>query len=557
MKEFLKRLWSSPSYQCALFSIAAILAVSFMGYHFGTFDQSIHIPFLKKFSDPSLYPNDHFLDLRFTHYSFFWFLFIPFLRLGILEISMFITYVFVVYLTFFAIWKLSRTLFNNPLVSLLSVIVFILPHLGFGLLTLIEFSLLNRTFVLPFLLLAIDAYLNKKYIRAFFILGIFYNFHVLSANFVLAMFLFDTMFRFKKIGWKKIVSGLVIFFITALPVLIWKAKTSPLDLTIRPEWYSIIRRGFLNHLFTFFSSDPKFFLLTLGGIGTVLLFYIGYRFGPKSELDRIVKNFVIAALIIIAFEFITATWFPITIIIQSQIVRVSIFFVLFGYLYFIHFLVFTYLKKGKEMQERFILLYIITLISGSPITVPVIWFVQQRFSSLWLLRAFTFFAIMAFVGVLVLASVLGIWSPGIYIFSKHDANYDVQIWAKNHTPKNALFITPPYPWLFYDTEWRVISERSTLAHLGELGEAAFAPNYLSYWTPRFEALAPGALAKFKGDIFENKNIIRGVFYNLTAEDIKKVAKKYGATYLVVEKPHAYAFPELYENSVYRVYAIIN
>jgi hypothetical protein len=65
-----------------------LLTVWIGGYHFGTFDQVIHIPFLKKLSDPNLYPTDAFLELRREHYSFFWLIFIPAYRAGILELGL-------------------------------------------------------------------------------------------------------------------------------------------------------------------------------------------------------------------------------------------------------------------------------------------------------------------------------------------------------------------------------------------------------------------------------------------------------------------------------------
>jgi hypothetical protein len=41
--------------------LAAGLAILLAGYHIGTFDQSIHIPFLKATSDASLFTSDPFL----------------------------------------------------------------------------------------------------------------------------------------------------------------------------------------------------------------------------------------------------------------------------------------------------------------------------------------------------------------------------------------------------------------------------------------------------------------------------------------------------------------
>jgi len=546
--------WKFPRYRYILFAIATFVSILFLGYHFGTFDQSIHIPFLKKFADPSLYPNDRFLDLRFTHFSYFWFLFIPFYKLGFLEISMFITYVGIIYLTFYAIWKLTKTLFDNPVVSFLSVVAFMFPHMGFSLLVLIEFSLLNRTFVLPFLLLAIDSYLNKRYFRAYGMLGFFSNFHVLSVNFVLAMFLFDSVIRLRSIGWKKLFLSLGLFVFFALPVLIWKSKVSPLDLSIRREWFSIIDRGLLHHLFIGFTTNPKFILLSLGGFGTLIMFFIGWYYSRKTQIDSVIARFTIAGIFILIVNFIVAQWLPVTIIVESQIVRVSAFILLFGYLYFIYFLV-KYYSENKTMTHRFLLLIFTTIISGSPIIPPFIWYIQKRFQSRQLLRFLTCVAFLSSVFFLFLAAKLGLWYPGIYVFAKKDADYDVQMWARMNTPKDAVFITPPTPWLFYDLEWRVISERSTVTHLGELAEAVFSPDYISYWRPRFESLAPHSLEKFRGDVFENKEMVKQAFYRLSTEELKKIAQQYGASYLVVEKPHLYNLPEVYGNTTYRVYLL--
>ena len=197
MIKFIKKLslliWNNSLYQYIFFTFTTTITVILMGYYFGSFDQAIHIPFLKKYADPTLYPNDPFFELSKYHYSFFWFMFLPFYRIGILEITMFFIHIAITFFTFWSIYRLSKTLFNNPLTSFLSTIAFVFPHIGFAGFPVFEFSLLNRTFVLPFLLLAIDYYLKRKYVFAYLILGLMYNLHIISVNFVLAMFLFDSI----------------------------------------------------------------------------------------------------------------------------------------------------------------------------------------------------------------------------------------------------------------------------------------------------------------------------------------------------------------------------
>ena len=172
---FAQRLARSPGRRHALFLGASLFTLLFVGYHFGTFDQTIHIPFLKKYADPTLYPGDPFFELRFQHYSYFWLLFLPFYRAGVLEVAMLVIHFLATYLTFWMLWALADTLFHSPLATLLSTLAFMVPHIGFAGFPIFEFSLLNRTFVLPFLLMAILLFLRGRVVWAFALLGVLYN----------------------------------------------------------------------------------------------------------------------------------------------------------------------------------------------------------------------------------------------------------------------------------------------------------------------------------------------------------------------------------------------
>jgi len=528
-----------------------------MGYYFGTFDQSSHIPFLKKYADPSLFPGDAFFDLRFTHYSYFWFFFLPFYRLGLLEPSMFVVYVLTIYATFWALWRLSQTLFDNPLSSLLSIIAFTLPHIGFAGFSVIEFSLLNRTFVLPFLLLALDLYLQRRYLLTFLLLGLLYNLHVISVNFVLFMVLFDALVQRNRVGWRAIVQGMIVFVIAASPVLIWKLGGSPVDFSPRWQWFSIISRGMLEILFYMLAPYPQILIVTLGGVSAIVLFFIARRHAPAPQHDRSITNFIYATLIILAVEIVTAQWYPATIIIQSQIIRAGLFVVIFGYLYFANYLAKGY-QSGRVARPDFTLLTSALACSICPVVLLIAWAGQRWISAARLRRmAVALLVLVTFVGMSAELYATNLWRPGIHIFAQRSPWYDAQVWARDHTPRDALFITPPQIWWFYDLEWRVISERSTVVTLSELLEAAFSPEYMDHWKPRFEALAPGALDQFQGDIFANIGTTAHAFYSLSTGDLRRVARTYGASYLVVEKPHRYAFPVVYENEEFIIYRLTN
>jgi uncharacterized protein DUF6798 len=550
-----ERFAKSPLLRHLLFLAATCCTIAFLGYYFGTFDQIIHIPFLKKGVNPSLYPNDPFFALRAQHYSYFWFLFWPFDRLGVLEVAMFVVHLLATYATFWALWALSDTLFQNPLANLFTVVLFAFPHIGFAGFPIFEFSLLNRTFVLPFLLWAITLYLRRRYLFAFLLVGLTYNLHLISANFVLAMFLFDGLLQFRAFGWRRLLLGMTAFVAGALPVLIWKLNGPPTDLSLRPEWLDLVSRSVLLNVYELFSLYPQVVLGTLSGAGALAIFFVARRRAPSAQHDRTLTNFVYAILLILAAQFVTTHWLPVAILIQLQIIRVGVFALLFGYLYCANGLAALY-QSGTLGRFDFRVLAVAAVASAFPVILVIVWTLQRVIrSARWRPWLATGALVVMYLGSAGLALHYRVWRPGIHIFPEQTAWHAAQLWARDHTPTEAVFISPPYLWWFYQSEWRVLSERGTVVTLSELIDAAFTPDYLTTWMPRFEAVAPGALARFKGDIFENLAITEQAYYSLSADDFRRIGQQYGASYLVVEKPNQRDLDVCYENEQYTIYAL--
>jgi len=535
------------------FILATGLTLGLMGYYFGTFDQVSHIPFLKKLADPSLYPNDRFFDLQKTHYSYFWLFFIPFFKVGILEPIMFVIYLFTVYFTFWNIYYLSFTLFNNKTAAFLSVIVFIFPHVGFAGFPVFEFSLINRTFVLPFLLLAINLYLQKRYYLSFFLLGLLYNLHVISVNFVIFMLIVDSLKqRFIK-NKATVILNCILFIIAALPVFLWKFGQSPIDLTVKPEWFSLISRGAFKHLFYYFEITPPTFLLTINGVATIVFYFLSQK-EFKSKYQQILNNFMVGAIIVLFAQLLATYFYPAVIIIQSQIVRIGIFVLIIGYLQFIAY--FNWLYYEKKISA-IALITLLSVIFFSPLFILtlVTWLLMRKFPTVTVIKVVLVLLFLSDFTIILVLSKLGIWRPQIHVYPEKNDNYRVQQWVKNNTDKSAFFIVPPSLWWFYDLDWRVISERSTVVTWSELLEAAFTPEYIPYWYSRFNDLAPGTLEKFNGDVINNFKVMENAYYSLDQSDFYRLSQKYQAQFLLVEKPHYYNFPIVYQNNSFILYQL--
>lgn len=539
-----------------LFVVLAFFTILLSGYYFGTFDQSIHIPFLKKEIDPTLFPGDPFFDLRKTHFSYFWYMFHPFYKAGLLEIGLFLVHFFATYLTFWAVWRLSVTLFRSSSTAFLCVLAIVLPHLGFAAFPLFEFSLLNRTFVFPFLLLSIEWYLKKQYLRSFFLLGLLFNLHALSVNFVIFMYAVDIFLQYLRGGLKDrkkaIGIAMVVFVAAALPVLIWKFGKSPIDFTLRYEWFEIITRSLMYTVFYPISTFPNVLLLTGSGVSAFLIYFMNKNLSSLSPYARNITNFFYAALTLIVLEVFVSFWFPVTVLVQFQIVRIGIFVLLFGYLFYIHAIVSRY-QNGQISGSMFAMLFASVAISPTPI-VPFLIGVLSRIAR---------FPLKIFIGWLVIgvcfclmgwyAFSTDIWRPGISLYPQKTDWVAVQLWAKTNTPKDALFVTPPERWWLFEPDWRVFSERSTLVTLSEVLEFAFTPEYTDSWKTRFSKVAPGALDQFGVDILESKRQTRDAYESLSDEQLQSLATEYNLSYIVVARPRVLPFPLVYQNDSFSVY----
>ncbi len=552
---FANKINQSFFHRQLFFLICTLISVVVSGYHYGTFDQAAHIPFVKHFADQSLYPSDPFLKLSSVHYSFFWQFFVPFEKLGILELSMFIVHLISTYLTLSMIWRLSMTIFKKPLTAIFAVLLFMLPHLGFGGLSILEFSLLNRTFVLPILLLAIDQYLNKKIILSFIFLGLAYNIHAISVHFVLALFSFDLLIRYRLASFKKLIPAAVVFIIGALPLLIWRFGSGGLDLSIQPAWFKLVSDGLLYHLFFPIGGSLFVLLLFLSGLSIGAIYFLFSKKEKDNKYFPSINNFVLISGVFVIVSYIISYLYPAVFLIQLQLVRAGIFILFFAYLFLANYLA-DQLEVHSELAAQTILILIAGIILPLPLLLlPIILITFIKIKIRIKEYAIGFLSLFL-IGISIYSLYFAeLWRPGIYINGKNDNWKEVALWARDNTALDARFITPPQQWSLNITDWRVISERQSLATYSEMLELIFEPNYMSDFKYRFELVSPGAINQFKGDFFKNRLIIKDRYYSLSQDQIINIAQQQGVSFIVLERPNHLGLHIAYQNDEFVVYQL--
>ncbi|PIR20612.1 MAG: hypothetical protein COV45_05280 [Deltaproteobacteria bacterium CG11_big_fil_rev_8_21_14_0_20_47_16] len=149
---------------------------------------------------------------------------------------------------------------------------------------------------------------------------------------------------------------------------------------------------------------------------------------------------------------------------------------------------------------------------------------------------------VAAVGLVVLFSTV---EPAMfYEFPWHPAGpwIDVQLAAARLTPKEAVLITPPYQLGF-----RMYSQRTIV---GEIQDGCILPlsrEFTLLWQPRMTDLG-----------VENRRDIPALvkyYRELSEKDVLRLAKKYNASFIVVESDKALNFKQLYKNDTYVLYAL--
>jgi hypothetical protein len=134
----------------------------------------------------------------------------------------------------------------------------------------------------------------------------------------------------------------------------------------------------------------------------------------------------------------------------------------------------------------------------------------------------------------------------------------LQLWAKDNTPKDAVFVAP-----LEMNGFRVFSNRSVFTDWVDGAAMHWKPGFEAEWVERLKRLGiTGMLIKESapwlcgmGNFADRKPIHRMIYSKMTEADFRRLAADYGVRYVIEDASKNLSFERAYSNGTFCVYKI--
>jgi len=604
-------LWLSA---CLFLALAQVLLA---GYQVGVGNQTIQIPFLKKLANPELYPQDAMISQTLEAYpSLFFRALAWFVPDGKFEGAYLLLHLLTAFGVLAASYALARTIFKSHWAGLVTVLLLFAGHHRAMAGDTIYWTGFTHTWAaFPLAIVALVFLYRGKLFWAFALTGLVFNVHALTGAYLGFMFAFWAVFEIRKLGGKKLLALFGIALATALPTLLWMlmSRQSFGEDWLRLAHIRSSQQLFLTSWWVAGNADiPRFALIA--GLGALAMSFVppefqrrktqllviaafillaaGYVFSEllpvasamRAQLFRVSRLFLILAFAHIAFgivcgwrqvfsarssfarglgcaEFVAATfvfaclalppWLPMlpvafavaTVVaiangrlstVQSVVVG-SVAMVCFAAWSTIHFSLgklgeWTFQSTGEGAGSVFGLALACGLLMWA-----VSWSAKRR---IWGAAGFVVMAVVVLGMRGNLPSLLGAGA-------REEAWIATQLWARENTPKDALFLTPTDRGGF-----RIHSERSVVVERRDGTQLFFSGAFAKDWWKRMTDVREGLLYDSEG----KRELERGKSLEAFGDaDLVELAKKFGATHVVLPAGAHRELPKLFENAEWAVY----
>lgn len=545
-----------------VFAAVSMLAVH--PYRYGGSGQAITVPYLKALVDPSLYPGDYLVAEAGYYYTFLWpIVAVAVARFGVDIPSLFaVAHAVCVWATFLAAFVIFRQLLRDTKVAFLALFLLLFGNtiaLG-GELALGVSAFRESVVALPLTLFAIAAWLGRRYVLSFVLLGVAFLIHPLTAAYAVGPLAVVAITERADVGRTRLFAAFGGFAAMVAPLLVWRAVSPPPDtgaaVVADPEWLALLELRSAHHVFPL---DWGWF--TFLGFGLVMgLFVVAWRSRAPARRHKVVRtiSLVIAAYWLVGTVFVEL-W-PVPVVIQFQLFRSSTLLVFFAFAYWAGFV----MKTIWEADEGIVAAVLMAS-----------WIVFFG-ASLWLESFFGFLAL----GVAAAAYTrwrkvqLGAWSfsfailglvlalgllhrekaPPLEAVEGQSPDWvDVQAWAREETDTADAFIVPPDAMGF-----RVRAERTVYADWKDGTQMFFNPSFGREWIRRMKELGYDSSLGVRG--MRGLGPLGEAYARLDESRLAAISREMrsgqGQIFALRRRDHdGWSLPVAYENAEWTVYQV--
>ncbi len=542
------------------------------GYMYAWDDQHLEIPLLKSLIDPQLYPNDYYVDgLKRNFPSFFYSILSKLITTDQVPGAYLFLFLVSRYFLFFWAYKLWHWIAKDKFTAVVCSLSFIL--LG----RVEEFlyrTFSHQEFALGIIMAGLYYFYKDRFILAAAILGLAANFHLVYSLFPMIYLNVFLLIFWKERKWATLFKTNAVFLAAACPVLILAVQKyflsapgakPPVDEWM-PLYYLACPQNFLFNatpLHTLTSSFKVFFTATRDYIFLFVLYLINITFSRPFEKDHKLYAMSVSAVTMLALSFVFTYVVPNRFVIDLNLIR-NIQYLLFFYAgYTAVLLTTTVEKKGLAAGllcgfclmllrlpslDHYTQTYLyMALITGGLLFVNYLWgFISKNFQfTILQKRLFLIIPLLVALGGYSFFHFryLKIVHTGGGLWQMQRNWIDIQKYAKEHTPKNAMFLIPN------DTEmggFRIFAERPIVVCYRDCGIVGFDYRAVVNWQKRLTDVE-----NFK--VFIHGDLQKAIFTAIV---------KYKVNYIIFMN---YAQPnssvpileKIHENEVFALYKVLS
>lgn len=456
-------------------------------------------------------------------------------------------------------------------------------------------------FAYPLIVWSLVYFFKKRFVASLFLAGMSWNFHPMCTAFVLWAYALTWVFHYKELRFAELGSAGIAFMIPILPTLM--QGVNYLGTTHQPEVSTWLTTVLWSAWYSCFPSTwPAIsFVRALLFFALVIIFIYSL---PDEKRKRELLIFICSVLLLCFLGTLCVAIYPVPLIIKLSLWRSTLVYLLIalpcvaygllslsvrslperflgivllvfltGYLkcfplYYLPFFIgcVIFFKYRERLANRLpivaacglpVLLLAFFIIAAYHVLTGershrLILFFAGTFLFLllfakfeWRVRtlgyhiALILFVVVFDAGVLFVKGGPEIYYHG-YFQGKRDPWADIQLFAQTYSDKDDLFIVPTYM-----NDFGIYSLRATLGDWAEGANTLYLDTqFAREWLSRMTDLG------WKSFCFDSN--AQG-YFNLSTEDVVKTAQKYGAKFIITEKPKTFMLKKVYENDQFILY----